>query len=823
MAISDNYVPIKQLGNGSTDEFSGNWAVFNEDYLRVYLESVTTGVQTLQEITTDYTVEFDESGFIVTFLTPPSSSNYVVIGRSIDLDQEVPYKTSKGFQGKVIEDSLDKLTGISQELRDIVGRTILFPLGSGFSASLAEPVDRGVLYFDGEVVKSDESSIDDLVDAAAAAAASAAAAAISASAAAASAIAADASAESIETVVESIDILLESNNNLKDWLPEIAYSSTTACAKIQAAADAFAAGTNIEPLLLPAGLIILNQTLFLPANFTMIGAGKHSDLREYGDTTGGVDHPLRGTLIYTDEASITARVWTDVTASDTAIKPGIMLMGDNIRLENFTLQTPVALANALETGIHIWGTGRHTIRNVDIRGGWINGGLYFDASMSSINTNLTGLAYLPAWFDADYIALYDNGLTDTLVENCRIYGIKAVTVQGTTRTTGLSPFKWAPNGISDTVLSNCQLYNEGDDATRAASGALVNYDYKVDGANSQGLAFHSCRFDGGAIWLFNLDHCDDISFTGGRTFAETSATWNAYQVGQGVPTAEQRARINLTTETGLVIIEGEIFANKSLAGTGDDRLRDLQYRAEGGKKIIYNGHDGISNPHFWGDFDNAARALKIMSYRAQGQIDIQNLNGGVTTYMVLREDKFDLVDVPIIDADKAAATFKSVTVQTGTGAGTNKMVGTASVQYTPVGNVGAGVDDLMTYTLPANSMSVVGTGVRVKAWGITANNADAKTLAFKVDGNTFLTQAMTTSIAGAWEIEMLFISTGANTQRRYARLTQSTLNGTASNLIQHSSSTEAANTTLAQVIKVTGSATNDNDIVQQGMIVEFLN
>lgn len=129
MTIANNYVPLKQLGNGVTVNFSGLWPVFNASYIRVYLENVTTGIQTLQTLGSDYTLAFTDAGFTVTFLVAPTSANYVVVGRSITVDQIVPYKTLQGFQGEIEEASYDKLTGISQEIRDLFTRTLTFPLG----------------------------------------------------------------------------------------------------------------------------------------------------------------------------------------------------------------------------------------------------------------------------------------------------------------------------------------------------------------------------------------------------------------------------------------------------------------------------------------------------------------------------------------------------------------------------------------------------------------------------------------------------------------------------------------------------------------------
>lgn len=132
MAISDNYVPVKQLGDGVTVNFGGLWNVILASFLRVYWEDTVTGVQTLKVLGTHYSLVFTPSGFTVTFLpgfTPPNTV-YVVIGRSVSLDQSVPYKTSQGFQGAVEENSFDKLTAITQDLQDQIDRSPKLPLGS---------------------------------------------------------------------------------------------------------------------------------------------------------------------------------------------------------------------------------------------------------------------------------------------------------------------------------------------------------------------------------------------------------------------------------------------------------------------------------------------------------------------------------------------------------------------------------------------------------------------------------------------------------------------------------------------------------------------
>lgn len=189
MSISDNYVPIKVSGNGVTDEFSGTWQVLVEGYERVYLENKTTGVQVLQVDPTDYSIEFDSTGFTVTFVTPPPSTEWVVVARDVAQDQGVPYKTSRGFQGDVIENSFDKLTAIVQDLQDAVNRSPKVPVGEVTDISLPTPSAGKALIWNSaednlENSTTDVNDIDDAVTAAEDAAADAAADAATATAAA---------------------------------------------------------------------------------------------------------------------------------------------------------------------------------------------------------------------------------------------------------------------------------------------------------------------------------------------------------------------------------------------------------------------------------------------------------------------------------------------------------------------------------------------------------------------------------------------------------------------------------------------------------------
>lgn len=143
--------------------------------------------------------------------------------------------------------------------------------------------------------------------------------------------------------------------------------------------------------------------------------------------------------------------------------------------------------------------------------------------------------------------------------------------------------------------------------------------------------------------------------------------------------------------------------------------------------------------------------------------------------------------------------------------------GAIAVVSTAVANAGSGTDDLQSYTLPANVLSVDGRALRITAWGTTANTAAAKTVTLNVGSQVVMTQALTTNLAATWRISALVIRTGSNTQDIFAELLQLTT------IIHKQTLTAGTQTdTLAITIKGTGTATNDNDIVQEGLLVEIV-
>jgi hypothetical protein len=136
---------------------------------------------------------------------------------------------------------------------------------------------------------------------------------------------------------------------------------------------------------------------------------------------------------------------------------------------------------------------------------------------------------------------------------------------------------------------------------------------------------------------------------------------------------------------------------------------------------------------------------------------------------------------------------------------------------TAVGNVGTGEDNLMIYTLPATSL-FAGKGMRAVAWGTGANNANGKTLKFYFGTLALATVTLTVSQGDRWYIEAMIFATATDAQDYIIRWAQE---GTTKQS-EVAMGTATQDDGAAIVIKCTGQASADNDIVQEGMIVEFL-
>lgn len=148
MTIGANYQPVKLSTNGVTTSFSFDFELKKAKYLVVLLE-IAEVQQVVNE--SEFDLIFDENGGTVNFHTAPEAGGYIIISRNVSLDQETPFKTSSGFQAKRVEESLDKLTAISQQQQEALNRTPKVALGVEVNLTLPQPhAGKALIWNDNE-------------------------------------------------------------------------------------------------------------------------------------------------------------------------------------------------------------------------------------------------------------------------------------------------------------------------------------------------------------------------------------------------------------------------------------------------------------------------------------------------------------------------------------------------------------------------------------------------------------------------------------------------------------------------------------------------
>jgi hypothetical protein len=174
-----------------------------------------------------------------------------------------------------------------------------------------------------------------------------------------------------------------------------------------------------------------------------------------------------------------------------------------------------------------------------------------------------------------------------------------------------------------------------------------------------------------------------------------------------------------------------------------------------------------------------------------------------------------------------AGTIKGRALGAGTGAPTDlsagqaaAIVGTAAldVDTGTLGNVGTGEDTIATYTVPANTLAANGDSLWFEAFGRAANNANVKVLRVYF-GAAEIMAASDDAWGLEWVLRGRVIRAGTATQKAYVTLTTSapigdgSLAGGAGITL-----TAAEDETGTIALAITAEATDDNDLICDGMI-----
>lgn len=142
---------------------------------------------------------------------------------------------------------------------------------------------------------------------------------------------------------------------------------------------------------------------------------------------------------------------------------------------------------------------------------------------------------------------------------------------------------------------------------------------------------------------------------------------------------------------------------------------------------------------------------------------------------------------------------------------------------TPVGNIGAGEDTLASYSSGAEGIFGDGMGWDITFFGLTTNTAAAKTLRLRViegaNNNIILSSALTVNETGRWHLTATIVRLSGTTFSAGASIISGPANTAATFVDQNVTSAATATFANAVEIRLTGEATNNDDIIMTaGMI-----
>ena len=128
MTISSATNKVSYSGNASTTVFAYAFPITADADLKVYIRVTATGAETLKSLSTHYTVSGagGASGGNVTFTSgnTPASGETVVIIRDVPATQSLDLVENDSFSAESLEDSLDRVTMISSDVKEELSRTI---------------------------------------------------------------------------------------------------------------------------------------------------------------------------------------------------------------------------------------------------------------------------------------------------------------------------------------------------------------------------------------------------------------------------------------------------------------------------------------------------------------------------------------------------------------------------------------------------------------------------------------------------------------------------------------------------------------------------
>jgi hypothetical protein len=145
--------------------------------------------------------------------------------------------------------------------------------------------------------------------------------------------------------------------------------------------------------------------------------------------------------------------------------------------------------------------------------------------------------------------------------------------------------------------------------------------------------------------------------------------------------------------------------------------------------------------------------------------------------------------------------------------------GVSIVDTTATGNIGAGEDDLITYTLPLDSLDRDGAFIEIEVFGTFASNANNKRVRLYFGSTVVYDTTSVAANSGSWIIKSRVIRTSSSSQKAITEIISNNIL-----IVNGSSYTTPSEVLTGNVnIRCTGEAVANDDVVQEGLIVKLFN
>ena len=144
MTISTAAAPLSYAGNGSTTAFAVTWAYKAKSHVVATLRN-SLGVETVQVITTNYTLTDAGTSGTLTMGTAPATNETLVITSEPPNTQETDIPLGGSFPASSVEDALDLASQVSQKVENLFNRSLRVPktdTRSGSELEIPNETDR---------------------------------------------------------------------------------------------------------------------------------------------------------------------------------------------------------------------------------------------------------------------------------------------------------------------------------------------------------------------------------------------------------------------------------------------------------------------------------------------------------------------------------------------------------------------------------------------------------------------------------------------------------------------------------------------------------